>query len=70
MHQMELWQQFLEQEVLPLRNSKIQELHAYYVRHRQEIVQGIVPLFDTFCERVDCNKNRVSYRHAVRCTYR
>ncbi|MFC9710142.1 pentapeptide repeat-containing protein [Paenibacillus sp. NPDC056933] len=52
MHQMELWQQFLEQEVLPLRNSKIQEMHAYYVRHRQEIVQGIVPLFDAFCERV------------------
>ncbi|MBR2564930.1 MAG: pentapeptide repeat-containing protein [Paenibacillus sp.] len=52
MHQMELWQQFLEQEVLPLRNSKIQELNAYYIRHRQEIVQGIVSLFDAFCEQV------------------
>ncbi|WP_213471646.1 pentapeptide repeat-containing protein [Paenibacillus dendritiformis] len=58
MDHMELWQQFLEQEALPLRNAKIHELHTYYAGHKREIVEGIVPLFDAFCEQVKSQQER------------
>ncbi|MCM3172044.1 pentapeptide repeat-containing protein [Paenibacillus sp. MER 99-2] len=52
MHQMELWQQFLEQEALPLRNAQVHKLHEFYIANRSEIVQGFVPLFGTLCEQI------------------
>ncbi|MDR9857319.1 pentapeptide repeat-containing protein [Paenibacillus sp. VCA1] len=58
MHHMELWQQFLEQEVLPLRNAKIHELHNYYLAHKREILEGIVSLFDAFCNQVKQQQER------------
>lgn len=58
MHQVELWQQFLEQEALPWRNAKIRELHEYYTANRGEIREGLVPLFGALCENIKLQQAR------------
>ncbi|MFF2089253.1 pentapeptide repeat-containing protein [Paenibacillus sp. NPDC058174] len=55
---MKLWQQFLEHEVLPLRNAKIRELHSFYISNKREIAEGIVSLFDILCKQIKLEQER------------
>jgi hypothetical protein len=52
MHDLELWNHFIEEDVLPLRNEQIKSLHNYYVQHKKQIIAQLVPLFDQFCDKV------------------
>ncbi|WP_342435552.1 hypothetical protein NSS79_17985 [Paenibacillus sp. FSL L8-0436] len=52
MHDLEIWNHFIEEDVLPQRNEQIKSLHTYYVQHKKQIIAQLVPLFDQFCEKV------------------
>ncbi|GGG68365.1 hypothetical protein [Paenibacillus radicis (ex Gao et al. 2016)] len=58
MYQTKLWQQFLEHEVLPLRNAKIRELPSFYTSNTREIADGIVSLFDVLCKQIKLEQER------------
>ncbi|WP_156130384.1 hypothetical protein [Paenibacillus durus] len=52
MHDMEIWNNFIEEDVMPQRKQQIKSLHNYYVRHKEQILAQFVPLFDRFYQNV------------------
>ncbi|SFF47749.1 Pentapeptide repeat-containing protein [Paenibacillus algorifonticola] len=52
MHDMEVWQHFLEEDVIPQRNAQIRALHHYYVKNKALIAAEFTALFDRFCQAV------------------
>ncbi|AKG33269.1 hypothetical protein VK70_00450 [Paenibacillus durus ATCC 35681] len=52
MHDTEIWNHFIEEDVMPQRNQQVKSLHNYYVRHKKQILDQLVPLFDRFCQNV------------------
>lgn len=58
MHDLEIWNHFIAEDVLPQRNEQIKSLHTYYVQHKNRSLPNSSRCLTSSAKRYDSSSKR------------